>query len=191
MPGTVVEFCRYVEAVLAGTVMPDTMPVWEDGTAATEAELREIAGLMLYEARQRWNRRREAESLPARRKAARLLRRFLAPQQREQLKRRGHFVVETPSGRFYRFHPRMGRAEEVTRHGTRFFVLTSFCLHPEEKLPPADVTLAQLLLLSTDEEAFRQEANATNRRDQLWNGDWLRRLRQAARERAMMEGGTA
>jgi hypothetical protein len=56
----------------------------------------------------------------------------------------------------------------------------SFCIHPESGhgLPGADIALTQMLWLAADEEAFLAEANATERHQDLWNGDYLRRLRQ-------------
>jgi hypothetical protein len=57
-------------------------------------------------------------------------------------------------------------------------------LHPEDPaaLPAADVSLAQLLLLSADEAEFRSRANREEiPRACLWNGEWRRRLNNARR----------
>ena len=45
-------------------------------------------------------------------------------------------------------------------------------------MPPADLSAAHLLMLLSDEAAFLATANARDARDQLWNRDYLRRLRQ-------------
>ena len=43
--------------------------------------------------------------------------------------------------------------------------------------PPADVTIAHLLLLWSDEAEFLRLANATRNRSDLWNGEYMRRMR--------------
>lgn len=129
---------------------------------------------------------RQTLSLKVRRKAYRLLRRFLTPEQDAQLRRKREIPVTTASGRTYRLLPNTGAVHEVERHGSRYFVVRSFCLHPDDTvpLPPADVTLSQLLLLVADEEEFRRLANITERQSDLWNGEWLRTLRRVRLARA-------
>jgi hypothetical protein len=102
------------------------------------------------------------------------------------LARRGHFLATCPSGHTYRLTPRRGLAERVTFHGRRWFVSVAYCLHDDgpDRMPPADVTLAHLLLLLSDETGFLLLANASDRRDQLWNGPYRRRLRAARIARA-------
>ena len=77
----------------------------------------------------------------------------------------------------------------MTRHGRRWFVRRHFCLHEQSLLvlpmPPADLALTHLLWLLADEQEFLRLANATDRRDMLWNGQWRRRLRAAQLERQM------
>lgn len=67
--------------------------------------------------------------------------------------------------------------QAVERHGSREFAVgPTFCLHdPEQVLPPADVSLAHLLMLRTDEPGFVSAANQYESRSMLWNSDWLRR----------------
>ena len=186
MPATTDELFRWLDALLDGTVMPDTVPVWADGTTATDEEQRSLDNLLRHEAQRRAHRRRIAQSVGPRRKAYRLLRGFLTGEQVQQLRRRGEFHVTTGSGRHYRLVPRTATVHRVELHGSRYFVRQTFCLHPDnpEDLPPADITLAQFLLLSADEPEFLLEANAWERRSQLWDGAWLRQRAQARRERA-------
>lgn len=198
MPATTEELCAWARALLDATVMPDTVPIWADGTRATLQEGQDVMALAAYEARRRRDARRLARSAKARCRAYRLLRLFLSPTQAEQLARCRHFEQAAASGRVYRLIPATGQVDEVERHGKRRYVIRSFCLHPDpwNEVPPADVSLAQLLLLVSDEEEFLRLANATERRsDTLWNGEWQRRLRSARREReaasfATYEGGS-
>lgn len=149
---------------------------WADGSAITDAEWSDVLALHAYLLRVR---RRKLQS-GAQRKARRLLRQLLAPSQRASLSRLGHFYVTAPSGSTYRLDPRLGRAERVEKHKGRYFAKRSYCLHDADdggKMPPADVTIAHMLLLLADEAAFLATANESPRDDQLWNGDYLRRLR--------------
>jgi len=187
MPGTIQEQMTFVRALLDEEIMPDTVPVWADGTTPDEEEERTLNALVRYEWRCRMDRRLTELQRPAQRKAMRCLRRFLSGTQRRQLARSRCFDVTAPSGRVYRFWPAEAMVEELERHGKRLYRIASFCIHPDLKhgLPPADVTLSQLLLLSTDEAEFLATANARNRRSQqLWNGDWARQLRRAREARA-------
>lgn len=189
MPYQVHELVAYVEAILQGNVMPDTIPEWEDGTTATPAEMADAEATMLYICRERMRRREIASQAGPRRKAYKLLRRLLSPLQQEQLRTRREFYATSPkSGKTYRFCPSRGTVEEVALHGTRYFVRGRFCIHPEDPLPPADVTISQLLLLSADEDAFWAQANYTDTRENgLWDGAYLRRLRAARVERLQMQ----
>jgi hypothetical protein len=165
---------------------------WADGTEITDAEALDIRLLRNYavdlvERRERRMKRHRHQT-----KALRLLRRYLSPDQIAQLSRAGYFLTTTPGGATYRLYPRFGLAEQVTRHGKRWYVLVRFCIHEpdldrslldDKTMPPADLTLTHLLLLQSDEQEFRRIANATMTGDMLWNGNWLRRLRQARMER--------
>lgn len=185
MPGSIDEMVAFARMLLDAERMPDTIPTWSDGTQPTPEEAETLIALVLYEGRCRDRRRRAIAARPARRKAYQLLRQFLTPEQAACLARLGHFYLTTPAGRSYRLRPRDGRIEEVERHGTQMFARRSFCLHPDEEhaVPSPDVTLAHMLLLLSDEAEFHGEANVTERHTQLWNGDWLRQLYQARRER--------
>lgn len=138
----------------------------------TEAEMRDVVTLTFYVARMKDEKRRRAQ-----RRALRLLRSWLPEPQRQQLRRSQQFKVRGSAGGRYRLHPSTGITSRIERHGSRDFAVETFCLHPPDvSLPPADISLAHYLLLVTDEPRFLATANATDRRSQLWNGDYLRRL---------------
>lgn len=181
MPGTPREFVALVDAFLT-TDRPWAVILdewrWEDGTPVSMAEWDDLRALVAYTLRMR---RRRAHREPQR-KAMRLLRRLLSPAQRAQLRRLRYFYATAASGATYRLDPRRGHAERVERHGPRgrWYVKRAYCLHDDQDadaMPPADVTAAHLLLLMADEAAFLAEANESRRDDQLWNGEYLRRMR--------------
>jgi hypothetical protein len=120
-------------------------------------------------------------------RAMRLLRSLLTPTQLWWLRQRRHFLITgATTGHVYRLNPYFGHTSRVTKHGSRWFVHTRFCLHdPEVLLPPADVMVGHLLLLRADEPRFLELANATDARGMagLWNGEWLRRVRRRRIER--------
>lgn len=118
------------------------------------------------------------------RKAMRLLRGLLSDRQREQLRRRHYSFTATGSdGGEYRLWPYWGTIERLERHGKYLISVETFCYHdPEGELPPADLSIAHMLLLSVDEGAFLKAANRTARIHQGWNGEWHQQLR-AARQR--------
>jgi hypothetical protein len=126
---------------------------------------------------------------PAQRRAHRLLRTLLTETQQRDLTRRREFFVTGSAGGIYRLLPRRGRTERVEKHGTRWYTKASYCLHDldtvplEEQMPPADVTIGHLLLLSCDEPAFLATANAKPS-DLLWNGAYLKRLAASRKQRA-------
>ena len=129
---------------------------------------------------------RDRRGGPEQRRALRLLRTWLTPTQRRDLRNRREFAVTGSVGGRYRLRPATGAAQAVERHGTREFAIgTIFCLHdPAEILPPADVSLAHLLMLLTDELGFLTSANHHVSHSTLWDGVWLRRLHAARRARA-------
>lgn len=185
MPAAEGEMAAFLGRLLGGEWI-ETPVIWRDGSLVSERELRELSALLRHELDRRGYVRRLHQTAGPRRRAMRLLRSFLTPEQNRQLDSRREFHVTAASGRTYRFRPCTRTVQEVERHGSRFFVVRSFCLHPPDdaKLPAADVTLAQVLLLSADEEEFRAKANISERLTQLWNGDWLRTLARRRRERA-------
>jgi hypothetical protein len=93
--------------------------------------------------------------------------------------------VEGSAGGTYRVMPYCGQTQRVERHGRRWFAKAAFCYHDKEgELPKADVALAHLLLLKTDEPGFLAAANHRVLGDQLWNRDYIRRLRERRAQRA-------
>jgi hypothetical protein len=183
MPGTPTEKVAFARMLLDSEAMPDSIPIWADGTRATEAEIGELSTLAMYEMRTRAEKRRYAARRPHRQRALALLKSFLDDAQLAQLKERGHFDHVAPSGRHYRFWPRGGGVSEVRLHRTRWFPVQHFCIHPEDNrdIPPADTTLAQLLTLVESEERFLETAHAS--RTDLWNGEWLRTCARGRRRR--------
>lgn len=188
MAGTDWEYLSYA----CGEPLPPDFPAglrWLDGMPITTREADDIRALIAYRGNQLQRRWWKARRRNAQRRALCLLRRYLSPSQAESLRRRGEFLATMPSGATYRLDASRGRTERVVRHGRRWFVRVRFCLHetddtPDDAMPPADMSLAHLLLLHADEGEFLRLANATPASDMLWNGDWLRRLRAARLERS-------
>jgi hypothetical protein len=71
--------------------------------------------------------------------------------------------------------------DRIVRHGQRWFRRTAYCVHDDpddpDAMPPADLTVAHLLMVLADEAEFLATANARDVRTQMWNGDYLRRMR--------------
>jgi hypothetical protein len=133
------------------------------------------------------------------RRALRLLRSLLDPEQRACLRRNRHFYVTAASGKTYRLIPGTGGAQEVERHGRYWYVRDLFCLHPPRdehpEIPNADTTIAHLLMLRYDERAFVREANRTQTWpvrewgtvNAGWASAWRRRLNERRRLDAVAE----
>jgi hypothetical protein len=198
MPGTPEEHNRIVQMLCAREIAADFVAEvrWADGDSINAEEMRDIFILAVYEIR-----RRNCYDRRAQRKALRLIRRFLTPVQKRQMRDCKYFHLTVASGAVYRLYPYRGRTGRVELHKTRFFETQSFCLHdfPEANedtprradrpMPPADVTLAHLLLLSCDEDEFLRTANMTPIRLSMWDGEYLRRMRQRRTEDAMSSAG--
>lgn len=142
-----------------------------DWSGWSQQEKEDVGVLVLYTMQQRNRRRRKGQRV-----ASRLLRSWLPPEQATELRRRRAFTVHGSAGGRYRIYPNTGMTNRIERHGKRDFAVAGYCLHPDEELPPADIALAHYLLLQTDEPAFLEAAN--ERAFRLWDGEWLRRLRQ-------------
>ncbi len=182
MPGTNEEYV----ALACDAALPRDFHLgrrWADGTAITLQEAADVRDLWVYRRQQLGREFVRQRRRGSQHKAMRLLRRYLSPGQLASLRRNGEFLLELPSGTAYRLDARRGRTEEVTRHGRRWFVRRRFCLHEHSLLvlpmPPADLVLTHMLLLLADEREFLETANATDARDELWNGPYARRLREA------------
>lgn len=97
----------------------------------------------------------------AREKAEALLLANLSPEQRDQFKKQGNFVVHSSDkDRFYRVtYGQAGNVLLIEKASGK--VLKRLCIHPpfEHGLPTEDVMLAQKLLLEADEKAFLKTAN--------------------------------
>lgn len=163
-----------IDGLLTGRMAWD-MCDWSEWT---DQEQRDCHVLTIYEARRRVER-----NSASRRRARRLFASWLTDAERRELKQRRAVTVVGSAGGRYRLRPTGGATASIERRGTRWFALGTYCLHPTElELPHADIALAHLLLLKTDEPAFLREANFYP--SQLWDGAWLRRLNAARRERA-------
>jgi hypothetical protein len=161
--------------IIDGMLHPDIAhPLWHD---FTEEERANASLLAAYEIR----RKRK----PADRKAMKLFKSWLTPEQLLEWRRSQCVTITGSEGGRYRIYPRMGVTHGIELHGTRWFAMHHFCYHDVEvTLPKADVALAHLLLITTDESYFLIAANRS-RNTSLWDGAWLRRLNQARRERAL------
>lgn len=116
------------------------------------------------------------------RRALKLLRSWLTSEQRAEWRSSRQVTVIGSAGGRYRLYPQTGTTLRVERHGKRWWGVASFCLHPDHWIPPADIALAHLLNLRTDEPAFLARAN--EHKTHLWDGAYLRRLYAARRARA-------
>jgi len=171
------EMARLARQLASGAVAPDDV----DWPQMSDRDRRDLIALVGYEIRQQ--RLRRALRGRAQRRARGLLCSLLSTDQRAELGRRRYVTVVGSAGGIYRLFPGTRGAQRVVRHGRHWYAAASYCLHdPENELPPADVTVAQMLLLMADEPAFLATANATP--SFLWDGQWLRRLRARRREEA-------
>jgi hypothetical protein len=165
---------------------PDTFPEgppWPEGT--TKQEESAVLALTRYQLHVLSYKEIRRKRIGSQLRAQHLLRSLLSPAQRSTLHQSGVFIVQGSAGGVYRLCPRVAFIEQVERHGTRWFAMKSFCFHdPDKVMPPADVTLGQMLHILTDEPAFLATAIVSHQERLLWNGDYLRRMRQASRERA-------
>lgn len=93
-------------------------------------------------------------------RAEKLLRSMLTADQKAMLTAHGYFEVFGSAGNLYRINwGTAGNVDHIDHDGRRAAVL---CAHPdmrEQWLPTADVMLAQMLALMTDEPAFIRKAN--------------------------------
>lgn len=150
---------------------------WSDGELVSESHRQALVLIVRYLCGLR--SLKSADHRKAQRRAMRLLRSLLSPAQRAMLRTRSEFLAVCPSGNVYRLYPRTGMVWRVDRHGKNWYVRTAYCIHEDKEsgIPPADRTIAHLLLLLTDEEEFLRTANARNSRDQMWNSEYLRKIR--------------
>ena len=96
-------------------------------------------------------------------KALALLKRWLSPEQRRELEKRGSFdVVGSHTGRRYRIYP--GKLNNVRILQDNFEV-AALCFAPTDAgfLPEADIMLAQKIALETNEKAALKVAHQSSR----------------------------
>ena len=140
-----------------------TAVVGEGARNWSERQRNEFATLVLYTlASHRW------DWSGAQPRARKLLRSYLTRDQRRSVAAHGRALVRGSAGGHYWLYPFSGTVEKVERRRVRWRATGWYCIHPpQETVPPADVSLGHLLLLTMDEEAFLAEANyrpAGNRR---------------------------
>lgn len=140
-----------------------------------------------------WRDYLRARGRQGNRRALRLLRSMLTSEQREQLRRDRAFRQMVPSGNAYRLLPSAGITQRIEFHGTRWFGVGGYCLHPDLDLsiPNADTTIGHLLMLRHDEATFLTKANFTERRHGGWDPAWMRtraRVRREEYEAQIREG---
>jgi hypothetical protein len=104
---------------------------------------------------------RMAEQSEAEKRAEMLLQSVLDPAQREELKERGFFTLETIAKngerRIYRIkRGRSHNVEQVDASGRR---IKTLCAHPRASVPNADTMVVQKLMLESQEEEFLRIAN--------------------------------
>lgn len=143
----------------------------DEGTGATtwqavdqqryEPTAEELAARELRMAERREQARQEQlAKRRAQRRALALLLRFIAPEQREDLRRHGHFQVRGgATGCLYRI--RRGRVANIDVLDAAGTVLRRLCAHPALDVPDSDTMLAQALYLQSaaNEEQFVRTAN--------------------------------
>lgn len=148
-------------------------------------QLRNLWALVQYEMKCIEEEDKSIET--SQKRALGLLKSFMTRSQKREFSRRLRFTVVGSLGGKYRLCPNTGSLYLLEKHKSRWFGVTRLCYHfvdPENVLPPADISLAQMLILLSNEPEILQGANRTDCRSQtLWNGAWLRRLRAARRER--------
>lgn len=119
---------------------------------------------------------------PAQRRALALFRSLLTPAELAEYRRTRYVTIHAFS--HYRLYPNTGVVQAIERHGSRWYVKGVYCYHEpqgEARLPNADRSVAHLLLLRYDEEAFLREANVRwlEWANRGWDGQWRRVLRGA------------
>lgn len=95
----------------------------------------------------------------AKEKAEKLLQSALSPQQKEELKTKGHFHCKSNKGVLYRIkRGTHGNVKRLDPTGTK--EIESLCIQPDD-VPTQDAMLAQKLMIENDEDTFRRIANIT------------------------------
>ena len=96
--------------------------------------------------------------LRAERRAAKLLRDVLTPEQCHQLLWHGYLEIPSPhaAGRVYRVPRARGGFVQVIENGKAVMRL---CVQPVEHLPDADVIVLHKLMIEANEEYYLQKAN--------------------------------
>jgi hypothetical protein len=122
---------------------------------AEEVEARRLAREEAVRARAEEDRKqREADK-----RAEELLVKNLDKEQRKQFEKEGKFKVVLHDGKFFEIYKGWsGNVRELSKDGKP---IARLCIHPQERVPLADLMLAQKLMLETNRELFEKTANRT------------------------------
>lgn len=158
-------------------------------------EALDLAALVRYEQQSRRIEARRRKQGGPQRRARRLLATLIAPDQAAMLRRRRYFTERGASGAVYEFSPNTGTCRLRLREDRGRKALAVFCYHDDREgdlvlpeldhvevhsMPPADVTIGQLLMIRADEDRFLREANASLLvRLPTWRGEILADWREA------------
>lgn len=108
-----------------------------------------------------WDARAKAKRGKPQRLAKGLLRTLLTDEQVTQLAiaHRGVDVIGPETGLLYRLHPTTGITNLMSPSALGAHYEGYFCLHGDDDLPPADISIAHLLWIVNDEMGFLASAN--------------------------------
>lgn len=144
------------------TVWSNETTTWYEATApiAALSAADQAAQDLRMAARREQARIEQVARRRAQRRALATLLRFIAPQQRDELRRLGHFHVQGgATGRTYRI--KRGRIANIDVLNELGAVVQRLCAHPAPNVPDSDTMLAQALHLQSaaNEEQFVRTAN--------------------------------
>ena len=103
---------------------------------------------------------RRTKEQAAKDKAEILLLEHLSAKQKDDLKKKGYFLVEV-AGEVYKIKRGFSGNVKLINKETEQ-EMKSFCIHPHERVPDGDAMLAQKLLLESNLDQFLKIANCTN-----------------------------
>jgi hypothetical protein len=156
----------YTAAVTSVSGIVYSTSIW-DAWSMSLVGMREASAEQVADAQRRQEAYRDhqlrvqVERNAANDRAEKLLLKVLSPKQREELKAKNFFTLETLSKngerRIYRINRgRSGNVEQVDATGRR---IKRLCAHPAEAVPDADTMLGQKFMLETAEDDFLRVAN--------------------------------
>lgn len=150
--------------------LDEAIRLWATDERLNRLDRQDVLTLVAYDMEYREGKRIRRSS--AQRRAMRLFKSFLSTEQQAQLRRSNGYrvFVRGSNGGIYRLNPRTASVHRVEQKGKRWEWTQGYCLHDyaednpgKNRLPPADVSLQHLLLLSADEPAFLEAAHVNER----------------------------